>query len=76
MDNNIYDYAIQVMRKKRAERGWSQQELADYMNISKTFIGNIENPRQRARLNLGHLNELAKVFQCSPKDFLPDTPLG
>jgi transcriptional regulator with XRE-family HTH domain len=72
---SIYDYAIQVMRKKRVEKGWSQQELADYMNISKGFLGGIENPNRRARLNLFHINELAKVFECSPKDFLPLEPL-
>jgi transcriptional regulator with XRE-family HTH domain len=72
---SIYDYAIQVMRKKRVEKGWSQQELADYMNVSKGFLGSIENPNRRARLNLFHINELAKVFGCSPKDFLPLEPL-
>ncbi|KAA6313833.1 hypothetical protein EZS27_035459, partial [termite gut metagenome] len=27
----INEYAIQIMKKKRFERGWSQQELADYL---------------------------------------------
>ncbi|KAA6325986.1 hypothetical protein EZS27_024857 [termite gut metagenome] len=72
---SIYDYAIQIMIKKRAERRWSQQELADYMNVSRSFLRNIESPKERARLNLFHINELAKVFQCSPKDFLPLEPL-
>ncbi|KAA6328319.1 hypothetical protein EZS27_022774 [termite gut metagenome] len=74
--NDIQEYAVSGMRKKRLEKGISLQAIADYLNVSKTFISNIENPRQRAKLNLGHLNELAKIFQCSPKDFLPDTPLG
>ena len=50
-------------------------KLADYMNLSPSFIADIENPKRRAKYNLNHLNELAKVFSCSPKDFLPDTPL-
>jgi transcriptional regulator with XRE-family HTH domain len=75
MDNNIYEYAMSVMKKKRAERNWSQQELADTVNISRSFIRDVENPHRRAKLNLFHINELAKVFQCSPKDFLPLEPL-
>ncbi|KAA6322492.1 hypothetical protein EZS27_027969 [termite gut metagenome] len=72
---SIYDYAISVMRKKRLEQNISLQTIADYLNVSKTFISNIQNPRQRAKLNLDHVNELAKVFNCSPKDFLPETPI-
>ncbi|KAA6329761.1 hypothetical protein EZS27_021464 [termite gut metagenome] len=76
MNNDIYEYAISVMRKKRLQMGWGQQELADYLDLSRGFIASVESPKKRAKLNLGHINELAKVFQCSPKDFLPDTPLG
>jgi transcriptional regulator with XRE-family HTH domain len=78
MDNDIYDYAIQVMRKKRMEKGWSQQELADYTtNMSRSFIRDVENPKRRERLNLGHINQLAKAFGegTSPRDFLPLEPL-
>jgi transcriptional regulator with XRE-family HTH domain len=76
MNNGIYDYAIQIMRKKRVEKNWSQQELADYTtNISRSFIAQVENPHERARLNLEHINQLAKAFGCSPKDFLPAEPL-
>ncbi|KAA6342872.1 hypothetical protein EZS27_009423 [termite gut metagenome] len=75
MNNDIYEYAISVMKKKRAEHNWSQQELADTVNISRSFIRDVENPHRRARLNLLHINELAKVFGCSPRDFLPLEPL-
>ncbi|KAA6309173.1 hypothetical protein EZS27_039281, partial [termite gut metagenome] len=68
-------YAIQIMKKKRFERGWSQQELADYLNLSRGYIGDVENPKKQAKLNLVHINKLAQIFNCSPKDFLPDTPL-
>ena len=38
-------------------------------------LGAIENPKHRAKYNLSHINKLARIFQCSPKDFLPDKPL-
>jgi transcriptional regulator with XRE-family HTH domain len=57
------------------EKGWSQKDLAYQMELSIGFIGDIENPRYRAKYNLNHINELARVFECSPKDFLPEKPL-
>jgi transcriptional regulator with XRE-family HTH domain len=71
----ILDYVNTAMRKKRLEKNWSQQELADYVNLSRNFISDIENPKKIAHLNIIHINELAKVFGCSPKDFLPSEPL-
>ncbi|KAA6344058.1 hypothetical protein EZS27_008315 [termite gut metagenome] len=75
MNSDIYDYTIDVMRKKRRDKGISLQTIADCLNVSKTFVANIENPKNRARLNFQHVNELSKLFECSPKDFLPTEPL-
>lgn len=71
----IEQYVIDVVRNKRMEKGWSQKELAYRMEVSIGFIGDVENPKYRAKYNLNHINELAKVFECSPKDFLPNEPL-
>ncbi|MGE7777116.1 helix-turn-helix domain-containing protein [Chitinophaga sp. NPDC101104] len=57
------------------EKGYSQKELACMFEVSVGFIGDVENPKYKAKYNLNHLNELAKIFQCSPKDFLPDSPI-
>jgi transcriptional regulator with XRE-family HTH domain len=72
---DIYEYAIETMRKKRHEKGISLQGIADCLNLSKTFIANVENQKNRARLNLKHINELSKLFGCSPRDFLPIEPI-
>ena len=69
----IEEFVIQKVKAMRMERKWSQMELADYMNMSASFIADIENPKRRAKYNLNHLNILAKVFGRSPRDFLPDT---
>lgn len=71
----IEQYVIDVVKKKREERGWSQKDLAYEMNLSIGYIGDIESIKERAKFNLKHINELAKIFECSPKDFLPDKPL-
>lgn len=71
----IEQYVVDIVKKKRLEKGWSQKELAYELNVSIGFIGNVENPKERAKFNINHINELAKIFDCSPKDFLPELPL-
>ncbi len=72
---SIEQYVIDAVRKKRIEKGISQRELAYMLDVSVGFIGDIENPKYRAKYNLNHLNELAKILECSPKDFLPEKPV-
>jgi transcriptional regulator with XRE-family HTH domain len=68
----IEQYVIDMVKKKRTEKGYSQRELAYMLDVSIGFIGNVENPKYRAKYNLNHINSLAAIFKCSPKDFLPD----
>ncbi len=72
---NIEQYVINKVREMRISKGISQRDLAYSLNVSEGFIGNIENPKYRAKYNLNHLNEIAKILDCSPKEFLPDKAL-
>jgi transcriptional regulator with XRE-family HTH domain len=74
-DVAIEKYAIEAVKKKRLEKNISQAELARLLGVSEGFIGNIENQAYRDKYNLRHLNELAKIFKCSPKEFLPERPV-
>lgn len=71
----IEQYVIDVVRRMRVERGLSQKDLAFALDLSIGFIGDIESSKERAKYNLTHINKLAKIFECSPKDFLPEEPL-
>jgi len=75
VNKNIEEYVIDEVRKRRVEMGISQAALADYINVSRGFIGDVENPKRRAKYNLHLINEIAKVLKCSPRDFLPPEPL-
>lgn len=72
--SQIEQYVIDVVKKKRTERKMSQKELAFEMEKSIGFIGDVESPNERAKYNLNHINDLAKIFECSPRDFLPSKP--
>ena len=71
----IEQYVVDVVKKKRLEKGISQKELGYQLDISLGFIGDVENPKYRAKYNLNHINQLAKIFECSPKDFIPEKAL-
>jgi ribosome-binding protein aMBF1 (putative translation factor) len=68
-------YIIERVKEKRIEKGWSQILLSQKLNMSDSFVGHIETPNRRAKYNVNHVNDLAKLFKCSPKDFLPEKPL-
>ena len=65
-------YIIAEVRKIREARGMSQMDLSLKLGKGVGFIGDIEAPSKNAKYNIKHLNEIAKIFKCSPKDFWPD----
>jgi transcriptional regulator with XRE-family HTH domain len=76
VQKNVIDwYIVNKVREIRAERGLSQQDIADHLGTSASCIGQIESPGSRAKYKTLHLNELAKLFGRSPKDFWPEKPL-
>ncbi len=68
-------YIIERVKEKRIEKGWSQILLSQKLNMSDSFVGHVETPNRRAKYNVNHINALAKLFKCSPKDFLPEKAL-
>jgi transcriptional regulator with XRE-family HTH domain len=71
----IEQFVIDKVRQIRKEKGISQRDLAAYTDLSIGFIGDVESTRSRAKYNLNHINEIARVFECSPGDLLPLKPL-
>jgi transcriptional regulator with XRE-family HTH domain len=72
---NIEQFVIEKVKENRLKLNISQAELAFRIGVSPGFIGNVESSKFSAKYNLNHLNKFAEVFNCSPKDFLPETPL-
>jgi transcriptional regulator with XRE-family HTH domain len=68
-------FIVNKIRQMRSEKGLTQEDIAIHLNLSTGFVGHIESPNFRAKYNTEHLNELAKLFKCSPKDFFPENPL-
>ena len=71
----IEKYIIGKVKEKRIEFGYTQIVLSQKLNMTDSFVGHVETPNRRAKYNVNHLNALAKIFKCSPKDFMPEKPL-
>jgi len=77
MNNNLFEielYIIEKVKAIRKEKGLTQEQLSLRLDKGVGFIGDIESSK-KAKYNIKHLNEIAKILECSPKDFWPDFPL-
>lgn len=75
MKSAVEWYIVQKVKERRKKLKMSQQYLADCLNVSQSFIRDIENPSHSAAYNIDHLNEIAKIFKCSMRNFIPEQPL-
>ena len=76
MKSAIDIYVIERVKEKREAAELSQEELSIKAGFkSNGFIGQVESRNYTKRYNFHHLNKFAGIFNCSPKDFLPQKPL-
>lgn len=66
---------IQLVKALREEKGFTQDDIADALKVSRGYIGQIESPNFPSRYTVDQLNTLALFFKCSPKEFMPDSPI-
>ncbi|MEJ6980543.1 helix-turn-helix transcriptional regulator [Pedobacter sp. P351] len=76
LKSDIEFFVINKVREKREQLKLSQSELAVKLDVSNGFIGQVESPKHPSKYNLNHLDKLADIFECSPKDFLPEKPVN
>lgn len=58
------------IRLRRLQQGYSQENMADQLNLSTTAYGDIE--RGKTELTLTRLSQIATALNCSPLDLLTD----
>lgn len=75
MVGEIDKYVIEKVKEKRIEKGFSQSQLAFELDQSNSFIKKIESGKYGKKYNVGHINAIAKILECSIYDFFPKQPL-
>jgi transcriptional regulator with XRE-family HTH domain len=71
--NSIIDYKLlgERIRKYRLKKGYSQEKLAEIVNISTTFVSRIE--RGNAKTSLEVLARISMALETTPGYFLSGT---
>ena len=69
-------YAINKAKTLREHANLSQSELAFKLGVSNGFVGQVESMKSASKYNLNHIDRLSVIFDCSPKEFLPDNPVN
>jgi len=67
----IVDQTI-FFRKKNEK---TQRDIAKALKVSAGYIGQVESENSPSMYSYSQLNELAKFLKCSPKDFMPESPV-
>lgn len=63
---------VKLVRDKRTDSKLSQAKIADVLKVTPGYIGQVEMKSSASMYSYDQLNELAKFFKCSPKDFMPE----
>jgi len=63
---------IRLVKEYREGQGYTQDDLAFFLDVTRGYVGQIESPSTRAKYNLNQLNRLAFEMKCSPRLFVPD----
>jgi transcriptional regulator with XRE-family HTH domain len=58
------------IRRLRAERGLSQEGLADLAGLHRTYVGSIE--RSERNVSIDNISRLATALRVPPADLLRD----
>jgi transcriptional regulator with XRE-family HTH domain len=72
----IEQFVIDYVRKFRLEKGLTQEDIANILEVSRSYIGDIESPNTRAKYNMSHVNILADHFNISPRVFFPEKAIA
>jgi transcriptional regulator with XRE-family HTH domain len=73
--SKIDRYVIKKVKEKRLELKYSQAMLSYELDVSASYIGQVESDQYKTRYTLERLNEIARILNCSIQDFLPKQPL-
>lgn len=65
-------HIVEIVKEKRKNLKQSQEDIAKVLRVTVGYIGQIESKKLKSMYSYDQLNELAKFFECSPKDFMPE----
>lgn len=68
----IEQQVIDFVTELRIKHQLTQADIGVIIGVGRSFINKVEDPKERAKYNLNHIDKLADHFGLSPRDFLPE----
>ncbi len=68
-DMHYYDVVRKNIKKFRKEKGYTQQKLADEVDMSIDYLAEIESDKRKKTFSLAILGRIADVLEVDIKDF-------
>ncbi len=68
----VEQYMIDCVWRLRIEKELKQQDIANILGVTRSFIADVEGKSRPTKYNVRHINALADYFGMSPKDFMPE----
>lgn len=59
-----------ILRKKRIENGFSQEELAHMCDVDRTYISLLERQKRKPTLNV--IFKICETLNIQPSDFIKE----
>lgn len=71
IEKTIVSNSIRIRKHNKK----TQRDVAMVLDVSAGYIGQVESDNSPSMYSYDQLNELAKFFNCSPRDFMPEEPV-
>lgn len=68
-DMYYYDVVRKNIKKFRKEKGYTQQKLADEVDMSIDYLAEIESDKRKKTFSLAILGRIADILEVDIKDF-------
>ncbi|MCC8173975.1 MAG: helix-turn-helix domain-containing protein [Odoribacter sp.] len=75
MKSDLDKYIVRKVKEIRERGNMSIRYFADCLNISESYIRRCESETSDKKYNLNHLNKIAKFFDCTLWEIIPQKPL-
>lgn len=71
-DEHFYSIIRKNVKKYRLEKGYTQQDLADMIEMSREYICDIENEKRNKHLTIAVLGRISEALEENIRNFFDE----
>ena len=71
-ENYIYEIISKNIKKYRRQKGWTQEKLAELINVSVSLISSLESNKSKKGISINNLYKISIVLNTPISKFMED----